>query len=260
MTDFEKILLAVAPNSKAAIRSGFAASMADCITRADLSSKLRLAHFIAQCAHESAGLTTTTEFASGKAYEGRKDLGNTQPGDGPRFRGHGLIQTTGRANHALESSALGVDFIAHPERLAEFPYAATSAADYWKRRGLNTYADKDSIEAVTLRVNGGENGLASRKAYLDRAKHALSDLKGALIAGAAAETQKSVTKAKIGVAPSAVVAGAGVSLHPAAQSPVPSIVIVALVAAALGCAVALVIAINRHKQTAATLTAAANGV
>jgi putative chitinase len=260
MTDYEKILLAVAPNSKAAIRQGFAASMADCISRADLSNKMRLAMFLAQCAHESDGFRTTTEYASGKAYEGRKDLGNTTPGDGVRCKGRGIIQNTGAAAYRALSKVFGIDFYANPTKLAEFPWSALAAAWFWKSRSLNLSSDRGDIEAVTLRVNGGYNGLSSRKAYYARALHALSDLKGALIAGAAAETQKAVVKAKIGVAPSAVVAGAGVSLHPAAQSPVPSIVIVALVAAAVGCIVALVIAINRHKQTAAALTDAANGV
>ena len=260
MTDYEKVLLAVAPHGKAAIRQGFAASMAACIARANLSSKLRLAHFIAQCAHESAGLLTTTEYASGREYEGRRDLGNIEPGDGVRFRGHGLIQTTGRTNFALESNALGVNFLAHPEKLAEFPYAATSAADYWARRRLNTWADRDDIAAVTLRVNGGENGLSSRETYLARAKHALSDLKGALIAGAAEQTQKAATKAKIATAPITASAASLASLHPAAQSPVSPIVVAAVVVACIACVVGLVVAINRHNQTAAALTAAAQAV
>jgi putative chitinase len=255
MTDYEKILLAVAPRSKAAIRQGFACSMADCITRADLSNKLRLAHFIAQCAHESAGITTTTEFASGRAYEGRKDLGNIIAGDGPAFKGRGLIQNTGRANYTRLAKAFGVDFVSQPAKMAVFPWAATTAAEYWRSRNLNPSADRDDISAVTLRVNGGYNGLSSRQAYLAQAKHALSDLKGALIAGAAAETQKAVTKAKIVLAPVATGAGAA-----SGGGHAPAIVIVALVAAAVGCVVALVIAINRHNRTAAALTGAAQTV
>jgi putative chitinase len=231
--------------------------MAACISRADLSNKLRLAHFIAQCAHESAGITTTTEFSSGAAYEGRKDLGNVQKGDGKRFKGRGLIQITGRANYAASSKALGVDLVTNPEVAAMFPDAALTAAEYWRSRSLNPSADRDDIRAVTLRVNGGYNGLASRQAYLDRAKHALSDLKGALIAGAAAETHKAVTKAKVAVAPVTTAAAAAASGPQVHLSPV---VIVALVATAIGCAVALAVAITRHNRAAAALTAAANGV
>jgi putative chitinase len=258
--DFDKILLAVAPNSKAAIRSGFAASMLDCMARGELYSNLRLAHFIAQCAHESAGITTTTEFASGRAYEGRKDLGNIIAGDGPAFKGRGLIQNTGRANYTRLAKVFGVDFVSQPAKMAAFPWAATTAAQYWKDRNLNVSADKDDIRALTLRVNGGENGLASRATYLAKAKHALSDLKGALISGAAAETQKAATKAKIAAAPTAVASFSGASLHPAAQSPIPSIVVAALVCVAIGCVAALVVAIIRHNRAAAELTAAANGV
>jgi putative chitinase len=257
--DFDKILLAVAPNSKAAIRQGVAVSMAQCIDYADLSTKLRLAMFLAQCAHESDGFSTTTEYASGKGYEGRKDLGNTTPGDGVRCKGRGIIQNTGAAAYRALSKVFGIDFYANPTKLAEFPWAALAAAWFWKSRSLNLSSDRGDIEAVTLRVNGGYNGLASRKAYYARALHALSDLKGALIAGAAAETQKAVVKAKVAVAPVTTAAGAAASLHPAAQSHVPSIVIVALVAAAVGCVVALVVAINRHNRTAAALTAAAQG-
>src|SRR5215207_8865034 len=64
-----------------------------------IDKPLRLCHFMAQLAHESAHFQVTREFASGKAYEGRLDLGNTQRGDGRKYRGRGLIQTTGRANY-----------------------------------------------------------------------------------------------------------------------------------------------------------------
>jgi putative chitinase len=252
MTDYEKVLLAVAPNSKSAICQGVAVSMAQCIDYADLSNKLRLAMFLAQCAHESDGFRTTTEYASGKAYEGRKDLGNTTLGDGVRCKGRGIIQNTGAAAYKALSKVFGIDFYANPTKLAEFPWAALAAAWFWKSRNLNLASDRGDIDSVTLRINGGFNGLASRKAYYARALHALSDLKGALIAGAAAETQKATTKAKAIVAP--VATGAGVA---SGGGHAPSIVIVALVAAAVGCVVALVIAINRHNKAAAVLTAAA---
>ena len=69
------------------------------IAQGGIDTPLRLCHFMAQLAHESAHFGVTREFASGAAYEGRTDLGNTQPGDGKRYRGRGLIQTTGRANY-----------------------------------------------------------------------------------------------------------------------------------------------------------------
>ena len=137
----------------------------------DITTPQRMAHFLAQIAHESGELRYTKELASGRAYEGRKDLGNTQRGDGVRFKGRGLIQITGRANYAAYAKFCGFDVVAKPE-LLELPLGATkSAMWYWQTHGLNQQADKDDVLTITKRINGGTNGLASRKAYLARAKH-----------------------------------------------------------------------------------------
>jgi putative chitinase len=146
------------------------------IAQGGIDTPLRLCHFMAQLAHESAHFRTTREFASGTAYEGRLDLGNTQAGDGRRYRGRGLIQTTGRANYReatndirkIESTA--PDFEADPEKLEEFPWALLSAVTYWQRRHINRHADRDDIVAVTKTVNGGLNGLNDRKQYLAKAR------------------------------------------------------------------------------------------
>jgi putative chitinase len=141
-----------------------------------IDTPLRLCHFMAQCAHESAHFTVTREFASGAAYEGRKDLGNVNPGDGKRYRGRGLIQTTGRKNYRDTTADIKLmipdapDFEADPEALEEFPWALLSAISYWRRRKINAVADKDDVVAVTRKVNGGTNGLAQREAYLAKAK------------------------------------------------------------------------------------------
>jgi putative chitinase len=149
------------------------------IEQGGIDTPLRLCHFMAQLAHESAHFTVTREFASGEAYEGRRDLGNTQPGDGRRFRGRGLIQTTGRANYREAANALrqwvgaGVtvpDFEANPEELEQFPWALLAGITYWRRRNINRHADRDDVEAVTRAINGGLNGLAERKQYLAKAK------------------------------------------------------------------------------------------
>ena len=76
-----------------------------------IDTRLRIAHFLAQTCHESAGFRTTEEFASGEAYEGRDDLGTNQPGDGVRFKGRGLLQLTGRANYKNFGPLLGVDLV-----------------------------------------------------------------------------------------------------------------------------------------------------
>lgn len=147
-----------------------------------LTTPLRVAHFLAQLSHESGGFQFVRELwgptPAQKRYEGRADLGNTQPGDGSRFRGHGLIQVTGRANHADFTAWIkrrypeAPDFVAEPEALSEFPWALMSAFWFWDTRGLNALADRDDVVAVTKKVNGGTNGLADRKAALKRAKAA----------------------------------------------------------------------------------------
>ncbi len=123
----------------------------------DINSPLRICHFMAQLAHESDGLNTTVEYADGSAYEGRKDLGNTQAGDGKRFRGRGLIQLTGRANYRKFGAEKD------PESVAGFPDAFRAACWFWNLNGLNRLADRQDIRAVTRRINGGYNGLPDRR-------------------------------------------------------------------------------------------------
>jgi putative chitinase len=131
---------------------------------------------VSQFAHETDGFRTTTEYASGAAYEGRRDLGNVRPGDGPRFRGHGMIMITGRANHAKASKALGHDFVAHPTHLAEPRWAALASCWWWQNHGCNRLADANDIEALTRRINGGVNGLAERRIYQARARQVADQL------------------------------------------------------------------------------------
>jgi putative chitinase len=134
-------------------------------------SSLRMAHFLAQIGHESSSLRYTEEVASGSAYEGRRDLGNTEPGDGRRFKGRGLIQLTGRANYAAYSEDTGIDYIASPELIANNPDAAIGVAYwFWDKHRLSPLADKDNIKTITKRINGGYNGLDDRINYLNRAK------------------------------------------------------------------------------------------
>ena len=131
----------------------------------NITTNLRLAHFLAQCAHESGNFNFVVELASGKAYEGRKDLGNTQPGDGVRFKGRGYIQLTGRANYAQFSKFCGEDCVANPDLVAT-KYPMMSAAYFFNTNKLWTICDKGATDAVvtsvTKRVNGGTNGLQDR--------------------------------------------------------------------------------------------------
>ncbi len=136
----------------------------------------RQAAFLSQIAHESGSLRYVREIASGATYEGRRDLGNTEPGDGMRFKGRGLLQITGRHNYGLCSIALYGD-----ERLLDKPWllesavgACRSAAWYWSAFGLNEIADAGDIKRMTRRINGGLNGRAERQAYYAVAKEVLA--------------------------------------------------------------------------------------
>lgn len=140
----------------------------------EITTPLRMAHFIAQIGHETASFRYAEEIADGSAYEGRVDLGNTQPGDGKRFKGRGLIQLTGRANYAEYSRDTGVDYLSRPQLVASDPFVAVDVACwYWSKRKINKLADKDDVKAVTKAVNGGYNGLDDRIDYLGRAKAVL---------------------------------------------------------------------------------------
>jgi putative chitinase len=140
----------------------------------DITGPARQASFLSQVGHESGQLRYVRELASGAAYEGRKDIGNTQLGDGVRYKGRGLIQITGRANYQKCGAALGFDLIANPELLEIPELACRSAAWFWKTHGLNELADAGDQKAVCKRVNGGYNGLAERLAYFDVAQRVLA--------------------------------------------------------------------------------------
>ena len=132
-----------------------------------------MAHYLAQIAHESGELRYTKELASGRAYEGRKDLGNTQQGDGVKYKGRGLIQITGRANYQKYANYCGFDVVGSPE-LLERPFgAAKSSMWVFDTFGCNELADKDNLKAIRKKINGGYKGLVACEKYLKRAKEAL---------------------------------------------------------------------------------------
>lgn len=162
------------PPGRAAL---FAPHLAAACQRHHIDTPARLAAFLAQIGHESGGLRWVREIATGQAYEGRASLGNTQPGDGPRYLGRGLIQITGRFNYRATARSLqplgAPDFEAEPEALELPQWAAWSAADYWASRGLNELADAGDFEAITRRINGGLNGHADRIARWKRAQAAI---------------------------------------------------------------------------------------
>lgn len=138
-----------------------------------IDSPQRWAHYLAQIAHESMELRYSEEIASGKAYEGRKDLGNIYKGDGVRFKGRGLMQITGRYNYADYGSYSGYNLLKNPELLCKPVGAIRSSMWAWWRKGLNALADRDDFATITKRINGGTNGWNSRKKYLAKAQEVL---------------------------------------------------------------------------------------
>ena len=160
----------------------FAPILADVMLFRQISSPARAAAFLAQVGHESGQLLYVRELwgptAAQQRYEGRADLGNTQPGDGKRFLGRGLIQITGRKNYAACGAALGLDLIAHPELLESPPHAAASAAWFWLKNNLNRFADRGDFLGLSIAINGKNkdglpNGWQDRQDLWDRAKKAL---------------------------------------------------------------------------------------
>lgn len=144
----------------------------------DILGPVRMAAFLAQVGHESRSFKYTAEVwgptDDQKRYEGRKDLGNVQIGDGYFFRGRGLIQVTGRANYTQMAETMGLPLLQSPELLEQPRWAALSAAAWWHGHGCNQLADKGDFELLTRRINGGINGLEDRLKRWERAKTALA--------------------------------------------------------------------------------------
>src|SRR5690349_4501301 len=188
------ILKAIAPGSKKTnyiLLSGIAEYMNLWFPDFDIDTKGELCHFISQAAHETDSFNTLEEYASGKAYEGRHDLGNYGQGDGVKYKGRGIFQITGKVNYQqLEAISRKyfkspIQFMMNPKLLLEPNYAVWSAGIYWGDRDFNTIANMPDdtkiwskklnrnlspLEYISWRINGGFNGLASRLTFYERAK------------------------------------------------------------------------------------------
>lgn len=143
--------------------------MNECFYRFDITTPERIRHFLSQTAHESGGGKWMRELSDGWYLEGRTDIGNVVPGDGPKYKGAGYLQLTGRANYEMlmrytgdQRVMEGVDYVADT-------YPFTSAGAWWEANRMNDLIDSGaSVEDVTRRVNGGYNGLDDRKYYYNR--------------------------------------------------------------------------------------------
>ena len=165
-------LLLILPNA-GQVAGVFVPVLNTAMNRYQIVGAKRVAAFTAQIGHESGQLKYVKEIwgptVAQSRYEGRADLGNTEPGDGSKYRGRGLIQITGRANYKACGDALGLDLINQPELLEKPQHACMSAAWFWATQGLCTLADEGKFETITRRINGGLNGLAERQMLHARA-------------------------------------------------------------------------------------------
>jgi putative chitinase len=135
-----------------------------------INTDARIRMFLANVTVESGSLKYVKELSSGVAYEGRRDLGNTQPGDGPKYKGRGLLQVTGRANYTTCGKALGLDLLSHPELLEQPIYASESAGWFWESNGLNELADQSNFFQVCVRINGINTVTREPNGYPERVR------------------------------------------------------------------------------------------
>lgn len=185
-----EFILRVAPRfsgefaaAQARIVAAISGAFASTLDSYEINTRLRIAHFMGQVTHECAGFRTTEEFASGAKYEGRKDLGNTQKGDGKRYKGRGLLQLTGRANYRDMGKKLNLDLEGDPLLAGEPLISLRIACEYWKARKINADCDRDDLVTVTKKVNGGKNGLEDRRGFLQKAKLLLAEMEGLVVLG-----------------------------------------------------------------------------
>lgn len=170
-------LRTIAPSIAAADAVSWLPYLNASMTRGNMNTDARKAAYLAQLAHETDGFRTLEEYADGSDYEGRADLGNTEPGDGRRYKGRGAIQVTGRANYREVGRTIGVDLEANPE-LAEDPrYAFAVSEAYWTARDLNARADRGDFEGITDVINyyDPESRRRSRRAYHATATRELAE-------------------------------------------------------------------------------------
>lgn len=121
----------------------------------EIDTSARVSEFLAQACLETDYFRVLEEYASGKAYEGRKDLGNTVAGDGVKFKGRGIFQCTGRANYAAYGKRLGLDLLKEPALARRPDISVRIAVMYWNDKGLNAYADKGDTAAISRAINRG---------------------------------------------------------------------------------------------------------
>jgi predicted chitinase/uncharacterized cupredoxin-like copper-binding protein len=148
-----------------------------CLQRFEINTVPRIRHFLSQTAHESGGLRWMEELASGSAYEGRRNLGNTSPGDGRKYKGAGVIQLTGRHNYQKFADFIKDQNVMQGHSYVAQVYPFNSAGFWWKNNNMNALCDRGgTVKEVTKKVNGGYNGLSDRQRYYDKACQVIKQL------------------------------------------------------------------------------------
>lgn len=173
--------LAACTGSSASRAAAWLSPITSAMDMYQINTPKRQAAFLAQIGHESGGMNWTHELwgptDAQKSYEPPSSkatqLGNTQPGDGLRFRGRGLLQITGRANYDAVGRALCLDCTSNPDLLSDPNWASQSAAWWWQQHGLNELADAGDFQSITRRINGGLNGYDDRLRLWAASKQAL---------------------------------------------------------------------------------------
>lgn len=178
----QKQLLEAVPNLYRNRLDEFVASFNQWAVYFGIDTPKRITHYLAQVFHESGSLRYVEELASGAQYEGRKDLGNTQKGDGKRYKGRGFIQLTGRANYQkfFDDGWCGDDVVEYPNLVCNFPLNQMVSMWFWEKNNLNDLADLDNgsngeeiVKKITRKVNGGYNGLNERVGFYKKFKNVI---------------------------------------------------------------------------------------
>jgi predicted chitinase len=210
MSEITSALLAqIAPGTPKAKRDRFIPFYNECLPRYGITTELRVAAFLTTVCFESDYFKALAEYADGWAYDisrNRKkalELGNTEVGDGPKYKGAGGIETTGKNNYRRLSKRLGIDFVTHPEKLRTVEYFVEAACVFWDDNKFNKLADKGKIVAIQNLTNRGDadkpaKALKSRVAIYQHILHVLPDDFNLIsAAGPEADTVQAVTE-KVG--------------------------------------------------------------
>ena len=167
-------MMGIMPRATSALVNRYYDLIVDVMPDYQINTALRIAHFLAQVGVECGDLRWMEELDSGEYLNGNAVLGNTEPGDGPRFKGRGLLQLTGRLNYTAYGTYCDQDFLTGTNSAliaTDANLAVDSACWYWTTlKNVNPLADADNVHDVTYKVNGGYNDLGERKAHLQRAK------------------------------------------------------------------------------------------